>query len=316
MRLVDRATVREPKSLADPSAAVTDEASAARLYYQTYNPLAKGAKGFNFKEYKGYDVQYQLRTLFYNKCAYCESDLGDNLEVEHFRPKGGVTEDRTHTGYWWLAHTWTNLLPSCIACNQKRRQHLVTEAMTIEQLTSLLATKAKVSYGKANQFPIAGVRARYGNGALHDERPQLIDPASEDPAPYLKWSASGHYSVVIPQPRSPEEMARALSTIDVFALNRARLVESRTRILTELRFQAAEIIEELEHDMAEGGSERHVERALKRVEALRRRHGEDQPYSAMVKAFVEQFVGELQERVERSPAVDLLEAQPVGPENV
>jgi hypothetical protein len=315
MRFVDRTGVDEPRSLEGPSAAVTAEENAAQLYYQTYDPLASGAKAFNFKEYKGHDVQHQLRTLFHNKCAYCESDLGDNLEVEHFRPKGGVTEDRAHSGYWWLAHTWANLLPSCIACNQRRRQHLVTEAMTVDQLTALLATKAKVAYGKANQFPIAGVRARYGVGLLTDELPHLIDPTEEDPAQYLKWSKSGAYSIVVPQPSDPQAIIRALSTINVFALNRARLVESRTRVLTELRFQAAEIIEELERDMAEAGSPKHVERALKRVIAMRRLHGADHPYSAMVKTFVDEFVEDLQERITSGPRGDDLRSHSVRVEN-
>ena len=135
MRLVCRNYVDEPPSLKDPSDAVKAERDAAQAFYKTFNPLAPNAKGYPFKEYKGYDVTYRLRLLFHNKCAYCESDLGDNLDVEHFRPKGGVTEEPGHSGYWWLAHDWTNLLPSCTPCNQTRRQHIVTEAMTIEEFT-------------------------------------------------------------------------------------------------------------------------------------------------------------------------------------
>ncbi|XQM31323.1 hypothetical protein ACNSZF_17535 [Burkholderia gladioli] len=299
MRFVDRASVDEPKSLSDPSAAVAAEIRAAQLYYQTYDPLDKDAKAFGFKEYKSYDVQLQLRTLFHNKCAYCESDLGSSLEVEHFRPKGGVTEDRTHFGYWWLAHTWTNLLPSCIPCNQKRYQHLVTEEMTVNELTKLSASKAKVAYGKANHFPIAGIRARCSADILSDERAELINPTFDDPAAYLKWSTSGHYSVVIPRPSDVDGTVRALSTISVFALNRAHLVESRTRVLNMLRFQAQKMFESLERDMAAGGSENYVNRALERVEIMRQFHDSNQPYSAMVKEFVDGVVEQLQRRVER-----------------
>lgn len=305
MRFVDRTSVEEPKSLADPSVAVTTEKKDAYQYYKTYNPLAKGAKGFDFKQYKGYDVQHQLRRLFRNKCAYCESDLGDGLEVEHFRPKGGVTEDRTHPGYWWLAHDWGNLFPSCVGCNQKRRQHLVTEEMTVEQLTELSATKAKVAYGKANQFPITGVRAQYGVGALVNEYPKLIDPTSEDPTLFLRWSRAGNYSIVVPRVRDPVKGDRALSTINVFALNREHLVKSRTRVLQELRFQATEIIEELERDMAKAGAGGHLDHALKRIAAMRRLHGEDHPYTAMVKEFVDDFAAELQRRVVNNDAAIL-----------
>jgi uncharacterized protein (TIGR02646 family) len=294
MRFVDRGGSDEPPSLKTPSDAVKDEMAEAIAFYKTYNPLKPKTKGYGFKEYKGYDVTLRLSDLFHNKCAYCESDLGDNLDVEHFRPKGGVTGETSHSGYWWLAHTWSNLLPSCTSCNRKRRQHLVTEAMTPDELTGLMATKARVSHGKANQFPIAGERAFRKTDQLAKEKPDLIDPTVDDPAPYLRWSKAGHHSVVLAQPQDPTETRRALSTISVFALNRVRLVQSRTRILNELRYQAAEIIEELKKEKAGGGvANEHLDRALKRVKAMRRKHGPDQPYSAMVKAFVDEFAKQL-----------------------
>jgi len=297
MRFVDRNSIDEPPSLKDPSDTVQTEINSATSFYRTYNPQVPNAKGFDFKQYKGDDVTYRLRTLFHNKCAYCESDVGDNLDVEHFRPKGGVTEDSSHPGYWWLAHSWSNLLPSCTPCNQKRRQHLVTEEMTLEELTALMATRAKLSYGKANHFPVVGVRATDSSGKLEDEKPLLIDPTVDDPEPYLKWSKTGHYSVVHAKPSDPDESARALSTINIFALNRTNLVQSRTRVLMQLRFQAEKIIEELEQDMAEEGSLHHLARAIKRVEAMRYLHRPEQLYSSMVKAFVDDFVMDLQQRI-------------------
>lgn len=315
MRRIDRTNVHEPDSLAMPSDAVIAEKSAAHLYYQTYDPLVEGTKGFNFKEYKNYDVQHQLRALFHNKCAYCESDLGDDLEVEHFRPKGRVTEDQTHIGYWWLAHTWTNLLPSCKPCNQKRRQHIVTEATTVEELTTLLAKRAKISYGKANHFPIAGVRAKSSVDSLTAEQPNLVDPASEDPALYLRWSTSGHYSVVVPRSNDPVAIVRASSTISVFALNRANLVKSRTRVLTFLRFEAEKMFENLERDMAEGGSQIYVDRALERIASMRQLQEPNQPYSAMVREFVDDVVAQLQKRVAEGVGPALFCAPPGGAEN-
>lgn len=300
MRHVDRANVQEPDSLTQPSQTVAKEMADAIAFYATYDPQAPKAKGFDFQKYNGYDVTLALTDLFHNKCAYCESDIIDNLDVEHFRPKGRVTGVDSHSGYWWLAHSWNNLLPSCKACNQKRRQHIVTELMTVEALTNLMATKAKLSYGKANQFPVAGVRAFCGTDDLAAEEPELIDPTVDDPEPYFQWSQAGHYSVILPLQADPAGARRALTTINVFALNRVRLVQSRTTILTELRYQAQEIIDELSQDQAEGGaSGKHLERALKRVEAMRRRHGPEQPYSMMVKAFVDDFAQRLQGMVKQ-----------------
>lgn len=298
MRYAERASVAEPPSLATPSEAVKTEMDDAKAYYQTFNPLTPGAKAFSFEQYKGYDVTQSLRALFRNKCAYCESSLGDNLDVEHFRPKGGVTGEPAHGGYWWLAHSWDNLLPSCIACNQKRRQHILTEDMTAEDLARVMARKSRVSHGKANQFPISGVRATYAGGRLEDERPLLIDPSKERPEAYLRWSHDGVYSIVLAQWDDPGKRERALRTISVFALNRVWLVQSRTEVLTELRYQAAQIESELEEDMAAGGSHRHLQRALRRVEEMKRHHAHDRPYSAMAKAFVEEFAARLKRRIE------------------
>ena len=32
-----------------------------------------------------------------------------------------MAEDSSHTGYYWLAYTWANLYPSCVFCNQRRK---------------------------------------------------------------------------------------------------------------------------------------------------------------------------------------------------
>jgi uncharacterized protein (TIGR02646 family) len=267
--------------------------AAAAVFYLTYDPTAPKAKCYPFKEYKGYDVTLTLSTLFCNKCAYCESDLGDTLEVEHFRPKGGVAGERLHKGYWWLAHRWGNLLPSCPPCNQKRRQHLVTETMTVEELTKLMAKRARESHGKANQFPVSGIRAFCEADDIEAERPDLIDPTSEDPASFLRWSRAGDFSVVL-STDDANGSKRGLATIGTFALNRVRLVQSRTRILNELRFHASEIKKDLKRDCQSGGARtEHVDRALERVAVLRRLHEPDQPYSAMVKAYIDELVEEL-----------------------
>ena len=64
-----------------------------------------------------------LRELFVNKCAYCESSLvGGDMDVEHYRPKGGVSEVPDHSGYYWLAYDWENLVASCSFCNRLRRE--------------------------------------------------------------------------------------------------------------------------------------------------------------------------------------------------
>jgi hypothetical protein len=299
MRYVDRAVVDAPPSLSAPSDAVREEKIAAVEFYRTFDTsLNPRPKAYAFVHYKDFDVTSRLRRLFHDKCAYCESDVGDDMDVEHFRPKGGVTGDRTHPGYWWLAHTWENLLPSCTPCNQSRRQHIASENLTEAQLLALRTVKPKTAYGKANQFPIEGPRA-YPGGVLANERAHLLDPTHDNPAEYLLWSQSGTYSVVLANPNDHWSRKRAISTISVFALNRLRLVQSRTKTLNQLRYQAERTLQELEEDMAAGASPRLVERALKRVEEMRLLQAADMPYSAMVKSYIDKFVIELHSMIAR-----------------
>ena len=77
-------------------------------------------------------VREKLNELYFHKCAYCETLC--KAEIEHYRPKKGVTEDTLHNGYYWLCYEWSNLVPSCRYCN--------TEG------------------GKGNQFPIKGTRIK------------------------------------------------------------------------------------------------------------------------------------------------------------
>lgn len=296
MRYVDRGAVGIPASLATPSAAVQAEMDAAEVFYQTYIPGALGSKAYVFEEYKAFDVQTTLRALFKNKCAYCEGELLGDVDVEHFRPKGAVTEDPNHPGYWWLAHSWNNLLASCEHCNQSRRQHLVTEEMTEAEFLKLQSTPAKVSYGKLNQFPIDGTRATYTVQDLNAERAHLINPTEEDPEPFFRWSAKGHYSVVLANPDPHPRRERALSNISVFALNRLRLVQSRTSRLNELRHHKDRILEALQKDALDPEKD-YLRDALREIEGLRHLQGDEKPYSAMVKAFVDELQAELLARV-------------------
>ena len=64
-----------------------------------------GKSGFKFASLWA-ALKEHLQDLYHDKCAYCDGSYqafgyGD---VEHFRPKGAVTEDPTHSGYWWLAY--------------------------------------------------------------------------------------------------------------------------------------------------------------------------------------------------------------------
>ena len=147
------------------------------------------------------DLKPYLVWLFGGKCAFCESkflivSFGD---VEHFRPKRGVTEDPTHPGYYWLAFDESNLLPSCERCNRN---------------------------SKANHFPISGQRAQQPGSSLDNEQPLLLNPCEVDPQNHLDFSLDlNGQPIGLVTARS--EIGR--QTIQIFNLNREDLVEARRR---------------------------------------------------------------------------------------
>ena len=71
-------------------------------------PPASLKEGGAFKE----DVKERLERDFHQKCYLCESELGANLQVDHFRPKKEFPD---------LEYEWGNLFPTD-KCNQRRRR--------------------------------------------------------------------------------------------------------------------------------------------------------------------------------------------------
>lgn len=167
------------------------------------------------------------------KCCYCERKRTRKreMDVEHYRPKAGVTEDRSHKGYWWLAYDWNNYLWSCKNCNQ--------------------------GY-KSNHFPLlpSGVRAGIEGDDLALEEPCLINPRFEEPSTYLGFYTKRYVSrylvkVVANPGLSDDEETRAEETIRILGLNRAGtgddLVSERGEVLTAEFEQIVIAIKSSEH---------------------------------------------------------------------
>ena len=170
-----------------------------------------------------------LYQLFHGKCAYCEQHYSAQThkgDVEHYRPKGSVrsapgevvyvtgplpSDKKPHPGYYWLAYDWTNLFPSCPACNQRAGDY-----------------DGSVS-GKSNFFPISGVYISDPKINLPKmlnavEKPLLLNPRYDDPNKHLKFDIE--LGVVCPLSE------RGQCTIDMLGLNRDRLPEARRVLMT------------------------------------------------------------------------------------
>lgn len=287
------------------------EIELAREYY-AQNPPPK--KAYPFARYKEEEVCLWLDRLYHEKCAYCESIYRavDSRDIEHFRPKAGVTEAPGHPGYWWLAADWSNLLPSCPPCNQLRHQTIFDIGMTLEELEKARLKAPAGRGGKANAFPMRPpanwVTAEAGD--LGQEDPLLIHPSMRDPSQHLQWvfdwKKDGAYVwegdpllvAVRPRQIAGGDDPYGTASIGVYGLNRSGLVRERMA-RAKLMQAAAQIVVRTLEDLAEAAAARAaVLQARLRQDraALLGFTARDQPYAGMAKAFVELFDVELTRR--------------------
>lgn len=146
----------------------------------------------------------------HRKCCYCERsrDCDGSTDVEHFRPKLGITKEPGHPGYWWLAYKWDNYFFSCKTCNSQAH--------------------------KGNHFPLlpGSVRARGPGDNLSVERPALINPL-EDPDHYIDydWESSPLKVLIL----GIDVEKRGEQTINILGLGiRDDLIERRAEIIISL----------------------------------------------------------------------------------
>lgn len=295
MRFVARPAHSEPAALSNPGLAIRRERKAAARFYFKADLSHPDYAGFKFKEYNQRPVKLALAAIFGGKCAYCERDIraGADDEIEHYRPKAAV-EGEVHTGYWWLAHSWSNMLYSCKACNQRRRVIVLDDYVTPEEFERLMNKAPATSHGKQNYFPVAGIRAMHRKDDLAAEQPFLIDPTVTDPALHLDWSHDGPQSMVRARETNGVRDLRGVESIKGYALNRVPLIARRNARLKILRVQRTRILERLQQSLRTGAArDEAVEEARRDAEFLRHNHDDDQEFTAMTRAFVQRFEQEL-----------------------
>ena len=277
------------------AAATLRQAQDAEAYYDTW--VTGQASFVEFTRYKENDVQQALRKMFKWKCAYCERQLEKgSFEVEHYRPKGAV-DGCDHPGYWWLALEWTNLLPTCAACNKGLLQHIVTSDMQLAEVEALQAKRPTDLHGKRTQFPVSLSRLEAKSHDHFAEGPLLIDPTRTDPAPELRWRSDCVFSVVEPATSALGPSVIGAETIKCVALNRIDLVENRTQVLERLRTQRIQIMDALERAVVGADSvtiNAAIQTALLRIADMKLSGEANQPYAGMARAFVRSFASEFE----------------------
>lgn len=271
-----------PLSLEGAQCAGALEIANAALHYAVPDQST-----YKFRAYKRTDVVEALEQAFAHKCAYCETNAsaGFPIDVEHYRPKGSVEREPEHPGYWWLAATWANLLPSCADCNRRRKHRMAIPGLTLDQLARL----PKQTSGKQNSFPIEGVRATSAMANYDAEVPMLIDPTVTDPGQHIGWGFEGRLSLAVPKSIDGVSDKRGSSTIFTFGLNRQKLVEQRTGLAEdiELEFSTIERILDLAARTTDAEARRDlIAMAMQNIQRLGRRTVHSAPYSAMARELI------------------------------
>lgn len=278
-----------------------DKSELERVRDHLNNPQTQN-KAYAFERYKELEVKMRLEEIFHGKCAYCETYYAADapVDVEHFRPKGRVAEDANHSGYWWLAMVWENLLPSCIDCNRRRGQIIIDHAVDLSTMVSD-SKKLGGHGGKQDSFPVKGTRAVAEESSFESEEAYLLNPCNDDPAHHLEFYFDGitqHGPVGLVLPKNNSEKGRV--SIQTYGLNRLGLVQNRTRILRHLEFLAtvyaeldailhkidtAEITPSLKNDI-----EQSIGQLQGRIlDEMKRMTDPKEPYSAMTTEWVRQF---------------------------
>lgn len=246
MQAVSRGKTAPPPSLDARGTDKLSERDHARNHQNDPDPK-KGS--FDFKAYKHDSVKQRLFELFHGKCAYCETFYSASapMDVEHYRPKGAVSEDDQHPGYWWLAMSWDNLLPSCIDCNRRRKQKLPEQSTNLLELFNFSISKFVVAQlGKKDSFPLSSgaIRCQPESMDFSAETPLLLDPTRDDPSLHITFhldlAAPLGFAVPVSNPQPSE---RGIASIHTYGLNRLGLVQERTRLLRQLTFLGDLVIE-------------------------------------------------------------------------
>jgi uncharacterized protein (TIGR02646 family) len=211
MLFIDRSQVKLPTEL---KRILKRETTHAQKFFARTD---RAQERFIFDSYAWRQTQQYLAELFGDTCAYCESSKRQYpLSVEHFRPKTEACSLEGETSpdwYWWLAYEWENLYLACELCN----------------------------YNKKTLFPVVGKRANVGakGEELRKEKNVLIDPCVDEPAEHLRFLENGlveSISLKNAETRHKyKNLDRGAITIEVLGLNRAKLVEARSRALNEVR---------------------------------------------------------------------------------
>jgi len=190
-----------------------------------------------------------LENVFSGKCAYCETRIRRMpADAEHFRPKGRVSvvtksgkrkTDRAkivdeygaeivHPGYFWLAYTWQNLLPTCIICNRKAKRDIFPVSKIHRGVSKLEEIEIKkLKYKEIRHSALENVYYLKPEDLDKLENRLLLNPYFDEPGKHLIFGIDGSV-----QPRANSPVGKY--SIEIYNLDDPEL--DRSRSIEQFRF--------------------------------------------------------------------------------
>ena len=249
---------------------------------QMWRDYLKGSSAVSPKWKKGYwkTGKSRLKAHTVGKCAYCESptDVVAHGDVEHFRPK---------SIYWWLAYCFDNHLFSCRICNETYKLDYFPLDPNGKQISlpKIAASMPDADLAKlVDTFAPDPVEINAGYTqvtfarACQAEKAGLPDPYNDDPEAYFRWEADDVNKEVWvrPRTRSKRNLFIYKSCETCLGLNREELRRWRWK----LGYQYLACFKGI---MIQANSDEARKLAANQIRTMM---SPDQPYSAMVRYFV------------------------------
>jgi uncharacterized protein (TIGR02646 family) len=193
-----------------------------------------------------------------NKCCFCEAIAIQSADVEHFRPKGKVSDAPQHPGYYWLAYEWTNLLGCCSTCNSRAKNFL---------------------------FPLVDPNNRVNShhGNIAQEEPLFVHPVHDEPTQHLTFDKFTVFGMTDKgRQTAQKEGVLDLNRLELLLKRRELWMDISDRVNTLLLLRRAE----LEGHIMPTYLRQH---ALQTEEYLKKKCDPTQPFLAMVFIEVERL---------------------------
>ena len=207
------------------------------------------------------------------KCWYveCRSPGADN-DIDHYRPKSRVADDRTHPGYYWLAFEWRNLRLSCQRANRPRRDEEIG-----------------ATGGKSDHFPLVNPkrRARAPQDDISLEIPAIVDPTNAADVAMLTFGRSGEVELVPERKEEPIAEAKLEASRLYLHLNWPRFRDERVMLYNEIERSVHRGEDLAPTDF--GGMHAVAQAFLDICKDLAKRTEPHEEYSRAARAYVEMF---------------------------